>query len=302
MSTPILWPNEPGAMATSLRHPEAVEQLAQAIHQKRWRTRLLGLDFCRLIANQSPLAFEFAVGYCEVIGRTKSAPVARQLPSETWDISEQLRSQFGKTLRQRVEVEHRRRPAVGFIPIWLMFIPWAAIVAFILEWWQSRGLTLASDKKSAVGAYLQLRAPAWDGSKPIASSPETWWSGWLAKQLGGCAEFRLFTGRRVDVLVWGFAVEVEWCVRSKIAEAIWQAKHYAVATGRQPAIVVLIGRGSRVDERPILDEFVQEAARAGIAFVGVLDVIDPRPQETLANLFQPPARHGHACPTTDAAD
>lgn len=75
---------------------------------------------------------------------------------------------------------------------------------------------------------------------------ETDWSGHLAAEVGGVAEYRLPDGRRVDILTDTTAWEVEWC--DKWPESIGQSLGYAIATDRTPG-VWLLKRGAADDEK-----------------------------------------------------
>lgn len=138
---------------------------------------------------------------------------------------------------------------------------------------------------SLLGSWLFVMAaaetppqPPAHRTEPAPPSPtdnELAWSHWLAGELEGQAEHVLFSGRRVDVLTSELAIEVEWCRREKVAEAIEQASYYGVATGRPGAIVLLVGRGERKAEQLAYDLVVQAAVRGKVRGVAVLDVRDP---------------------------
>ena len=81
---------------------------------------------------------------------------------------------------------------------------------------------------------------------PIATDNELAWSRWLAKMLGGVAEFSLPERTRVDILTTTLAIEVDWV--KKWPEAIGQAIYYGLRTDRQPAILLLL-RGKPTEEK-----------------------------------------------------
>lgn len=134
-----------------------------------------------------------------------------------------------------------------------------------------------------VGAWLGFwlfyahaeQPPAPSPQPPAPDSNELAWSQWLAAELESDAEHVLFSGKRVDVLTSRLAIEVEWCDRKKVSEAVEQATFYGVATGRPGAIVLLTGRGDHRVERVTYNLVVEAAARAGVRAVSIIDVRDP---------------------------
>ena len=76
---------------------------------------------------------------------------------------------------------------------------------------------------------------------------ETSYSKAWATEHAGTPEYRLTDGTRVDVLTDAQAVEFEY--PKKWAESLGQALYYASQTGRQPAIVYIVG--SPKDQRYI---------------------------------------------------
>lgn len=110
---------------------------------------------------------------------------------------------------------------------------------------------------------------------PAEDAKEVEWSAWLAARLEAEAEHVLFNGRRVDVLTEEMAIEVEWCRREKVAEAIEQATYYGVATGRPGAVVLLVGRDDHKAERIAYDLMVAAAGRGRVRAVAVLDIRNP---------------------------
>lgn len=73
--------------------------------------------------------------------------------------------------------------------------------------------------------------------RPHSIGEEAGWSRALAKAIGAREEFRTPFGR-VDLLTPTHAVEVDWL--RKWHEALGQALHYAHATGRKPAFVLIL--------------------------------------------------------------
>ena len=110
---------------------------------------------------------------------------------------------------------------------------------------------------------------------PPQSAKETEWSRWIAESMGGESEHQTYNQRRVDVLLHNRAIEVEWCKKEKISEAIRQAQYYAASTGRPGAVVLLTGRDDYSREREVYDQAVQAAARSGVLAVSWIDVRDP---------------------------
>lgn len=82
------------------------------------------------------------------------------------------------------------------------------------------------------------------------------------------SEARLWDGTRVDLLLPGFAIEVDWA--SKWAEAIGQALYYAAIAQREPAIVLLV-KTSVKEERRFVYRALTVSASLGIP-VWVWDV------------------------------
>lgn len=111
---------------------------------------------------------------------------------------------------------------------------------------------------------------------PSSTAKETDWSRWIAESMGGESEHQTYNQRRVDVLLHNRAIEVEWCKKEKIAEAIRQAQYYAASTGRPGAVVLLTGRDDYSREREVYDQAVQAAARSGVLAVSWLDIREPK--------------------------
>ena len=66
---------------------------------------------------------------------------------------------------------------------------------------------------------------------------EAYWSDALSTRLRGTAEHQVEHGR-VDVLTADLAIEVDWF--KKYHEGIGQALHYAMETGKQPAVALIV--------------------------------------------------------------
>tara|TARA_R100001594_G_scaffold143212_1_gene190907 strand:+ start:352 stop:717 length:366 start_codon:yes stop_codon:yes gene_type:complete len=84
-------------------------------------------------------------------------------------------------------------------------------------------------------ALLFLRRAA---LTPKATDRETVWSKYLAKKMGGLAEYVLPDRSRVDILTPTLAIEVDWA--KKWPQAIGQAVYYGIATDRMPAVLLLL--------------------------------------------------------------
>ena len=122
-------------------------------------------------------------------------------------------------------------------------------------------------------------------SNPGPNGRETEWSKWIARQLRGEHEVSTYDYRRADVVTDSYAVEVEWCIKSKLLEAIEQAKYYATALGKKPAIILLVGRydledmegrgSQRRRERDLYWACTQIATLSGVGIVTTLNVTKP---------------------------
>lgn len=118
---------------------------------------------------------------------------------------------------------------------------------------------------------------------PSVEDTEPKWSGWLAQELGGEAEHPIQDREgagRVDILTDDLAIEVEWAKTTKAKESISQATRYALATGRKPAIVFLVGRGNVPVEKAIA-RTVENIAEP---YIRVVWFNVQRPNESLARL------------------
>lgn len=73
--------------------------------------------------------------------------------------------------------------------------------------------------------------------RPTPDDNEVTWSAYLAETVQGEAEYKLPTGKRVDVLTDEVAWEVEWT--HKWEESIGQALYYAITTDRIPGVWLL---------------------------------------------------------------
>jgi hypothetical protein len=79
-------------------------------------------------------------------------------------------------------------------------------------------------------------------SIPLLDEPRTEieWARWIAANAFETApevEFRLWDGSRVDFLLNGQAIEIDWS--KKWAEGIGQALYYARITGKKPVVLLL---------------------------------------------------------------
>ncbi|MCA8928175.1 MAG: hypothetical protein KDC18_08895 [Alphaproteobacteria bacterium] len=81
---------------------------------------------------------------------------------------------------------------------------------------------------------------------PRGTHREADWSDALAEALHGRTEVRIAHGR-VDVVSASYAIEVDWF--DKWHEGLGQAQHYGLATGKAPAVALIL----KPDEWP-LDE------------------------------------------------
>lgn len=79
-------------------------------------------------------------------------------------------------------------------------------------------------------------APLLAHASPEADYRDAWCEAWQ-----GVAEVRLYNATRVDCLIEGFAVEVDFA--EKWAESIGQALLYARLTDRQPAVLLIVRPG-----------------------------------------------------------
>ena len=68
--------------------------------------------------------------------------------------------------------------------------------------------------------------------------PEAWYQERWCKKQGGVTEFHLLDRTRVDCLLDGYAVEVDFA--GKWAEAIGQSLYYASQTQREPGVVLIL--------------------------------------------------------------
>lgn len=78
--------------------------------------------------------------------------------------------------------------------------------------------------------------PLLAGEKSESDYRDTW-----CEDQDGQAEVVLEDLTRVDCLTEEFAVEVDWA--HKWAESIGQARYYAEMTGREPAVLLIVGPG-----------------------------------------------------------
>ena len=82
---------------------------------------------------------------------------------------------------------------------------------------------------------------------------ETYWSDALSTHFRGSTEQGVTHGR-VDVLTADFAIEVDWF--KKFHEGIGQALHYAMESGKQPAVALIV----KPDEAPLNEHMVSKLA------------------------------------------
>ncbi|HEA68639.1 MAG TPA: hypothetical protein ENI07_17710 [Desulfobacterales bacterium] len=84
--------------------------------------------------------------------------------------------------------------------------------------------------------------------------PERWYQDKWCAEKQGVVEYVLPDRTRVDCLTDEYAVEVDFASASKWYESITQALHYAMLTGRQAAILLIV-------EKPRDRKYVNRARR-----------------------------------------
>lgn len=151
--------------------------------------------------------------------------------------------------------------ALKLVVVVTAFAATLTILASLVSRREDRSLEAPSHGRqslSALGAETDLLLPTVSVCVP-RNATERVWSEALAERVGGASEYSIPHGR-VDVLASRFAIEVDRL--EKWHEGIGQSLHYADATGRRPALALILQDGGSRSE--ILSQVDRVTTEQGI--------------------------------------